>query len=200
MTQPLCRLERRRGYTLVEAMIALSLIAMAGAVVLLSVETALDAADRAYEQNVAAGLADQLLDEVLGAPYHAADSNPYRHPLGPSTWESQGAGRERYNETGDYHGFTATPPKDRYGANLGKGNDASGARHPNFAAPGNAFGAWRQSVEVYYLAAGDPSVRLSGSATSNYRAVEVVISRSVAEGDVELARRRRVFTYVPKAQ
>jgi type II secretory pathway pseudopilin PulG len=189
---------RRRGYTLVEAMVALSLTAMAGAVVLRSIETSLDAADQALQQTIAAGLAEQLLDEALGAMYCAPGGDSQQFPLGADAWESQGAGRERFNEIGDYHGFAAQPPEDPWGSALGQGDEEGGLRHPNFRSRAGGFAAWKQEVEVYYVDENDPSVRLPASQTSNYRAVEVVIRRQVGNnGYLELARLRRVIANLP---
>jgi type II secretory pathway pseudopilin PulG len=189
----------RPGYTLVEAMVALSLTAMAGAVVLLTVETSLDAADQALQQTVATGMAEQLLDEVVGAMYCAPGGDPYQATLAPDIWEAQGRGRERFSENGDFHGFVAQPPEDLWGNPLGQGEDRDELRPASFRTPAGAFDSWRQQVEVYYVSAADPSVRLTGSQTSDYRAVEVVISRQVSSGAyVELSRVRRVVANVPQ--
>ncbi len=196
---PLFLLTRRRrpGYTLVEAMVALSLTAMAGAVVLLTVETSLDAANQSLEKTVAAGLAEQLIDEAAGAMYCEPGGDVYQSPLGPTSWESQGTRRHRFNEMGDFHGFDAQPPVDFWGNVMGQGEDGVGQRHPNFRAPGGRMDAWRQAVEVYYVDDEDPSRRLT-SGVSDYRAVEVVISRDLPNGrSLELIRARRVFTHLP---
>jgi type II secretory pathway pseudopilin PulG len=186
------------GYTLVEAMVAISLTALAGAVVLLTVQTSLDAADQALEQTVAAGLAEQLLDEVLGAMYCEPMGDPRQTPLGPGAFELQGTGRTRFSEIGDYHGYSAQPPLDRWGQPIGQGDDAGGLRHANFRAPED-FDDWRHRVEVCYVSESDPSIALSGAQTSDYRSIEVVIERRLSSGDyLELARRRRVVTNLPK--
>jgi type II secretory pathway pseudopilin PulG len=190
----------RPGYTLVEAMVALSLTAMAGAVVLLTVETSLDAADQALEQTIAAGMAEQLLDEVMGAMYCAPGSDPHEVTLAPDSGETLGSGRDQFDEIGDYNGYLAQPPEDRWGKPLGHGDDADGLRRANFRTPAGVFDSWRQQVEVYYVQADDPATRLTGSQTSDYRAVEVVISRQISGGGyVELARLRRVVAFVPQS-
>jgi type II secretory pathway pseudopilin PulG len=179
----------RRGYTLVEAMVALSLTAMAGAVVLLTVETSLDAADQALEQTIAAGMAEQLLDEVLGAAY----GDPGETALAPDLGETLGGGRQQFDEIGDYNGYSAQPPVDRWGRPLGLGDDADESRLASFRAPAGAFDSWRQEVKVYYVDEGNLSKDLTVGQTSDFRAVEVIISRQ----NVELARLRRVVAYVP---
>ncbi|MBW3598544.1 MAG: type II secretion system GspH family protein [Planctomycetes bacterium] len=190
----------RPAFTLIEAMVALSLTALAGAAILLTIETSLNAADQALEQTVAVGMAEQLLDEVAGAMYIQPGGDPRAFPLGPSAWEAQGAGRSRYNDNGDYDGFAAQPPQDRWGQPLGSEDDDGGLRPPGFRAPSGSLNGWRRSVEVYYLDPDDLSARLAAGQTSDYRAVEVVISRETADGQFrEIARRRRTLAYLPSA-
>ncbi len=188
----------RAGFSLIEAMVALSLAAMAGAAVLLTIETAIDASDQAHEQLAAAGMAEQLLDEAVGAMYLEPGAGALPRTLGASGWERRGVGRERFNEIGDYHTFAAQPPQDRWGRPLGAHDDEGGLRHPNFQTPASAFARWRQTVEVFYLNPDDLSVRRPAGQTSDFLAVEAVISRQTPDGKyVELARRRRVVAYLP---
>ncbi len=60
---------RRRGFSLIEALIALSITALAGAVLLLSVESSLQTSTAAVEQTVAEGL-----DWAYGHAVYAAVS------------------------------------------------------------------------------------------------------------------------------
>jgi type II secretory pathway pseudopilin PulG len=187
----------RTAFTLIEAMVALSLTAMAGAAILLTVETSLDAADQTLEQTVAAGMADQLLDEIAGAMYCEPGADPQQYPLGPGSDES---GRAQYDDIDDYHGYAAQPPEDSWGQPLGSEDDAGGLRPENFRAPAGGFDRWRQSVEVYYVDPNNLSVRLPAGQTSYYRAVEVTISVQMPEGEYrELTQRRRIFAYLPSA-
>ena len=63
----------RRAFTLVEAMLALSLTAIAGAALLLAAASSLDTTSHALEQTIALGMAEQLMDEVVGAPFAEID-------------------------------------------------------------------------------------------------------------------------------
>ena len=188
----------RKGFSLVEAMVALAITAMAGSVLLLATEGVLKTTNDAVAQTIAQGMAAQLIDEVLGARYHAATGNPYETSLTASTFEKGGLGRERYDDTDDFNSYFASPPKDPYGMELGKGDDVGGTRHPNFQSPGHDFSAWRQRVEVYYVNPDDPTERLPNSQPSDFRAVEVTIERVEPTGGIRpLAKLRRVFCYVP---
>lgn len=179
-------------------MVAISITAMAGAVLLLAIETAVQNTTDSVEQTMAAGMARQLVDEVLGARYTAVGAGPYQLPLGPNNWEQAGEGRERFNDTDDFNNFQAQPPESRWGVALGADDGAGNLRHPNFRAPTGKFDDWRQTIEVYYVDESDFSQRLTGGDTSNFRAVEVTIARQEQDGSYrELARLRRVYSYVP---
>lgn len=179
-------------------MVAISITAMAGAVLLLAIETTVQNTTESVEQTIAAGMARQLVDEVLGCRYVAVGEYRLQYPLGPSDWELAGSGRDRYNDTDDFAGFEAQPPQDPWGIALGDDNGAGDLRHPAFRVPAGRFSDWRQKIDVYYVNENDLRQRLPEGATSNFRAVEVTISREQQDASLrELARMRRVFCYVP---
>jgi type II secretory pathway pseudopilin PulG len=189
----------RRGFSLVEAMMGVTVLAMAGAVLLLGVETSLRTTIDAEDQTIAAGLAQQLADEALGQRYmESLAVGPLQVPLSPNAYELGGAGRERFNDIDDYHGFRAQPPKDRFGMELGRGDSSGSSRNTNFQLPAGKFSRWRQEVDVYYVSPTDPTVKLTGTQTSYYRCVEVRILREESAGVFEtLATVKRVIAYVP---
>ncbi|MCA9270890.1 MAG: type II secretion system protein, partial [Planctomycetales bacterium] len=98
----------RRGFSLIEAMVAMTVMALAGSALLLGVEASMRTTVDNLDRAVATGLARQSIDEIMGHLYTAAD--PYQYPLGPNSWEKSGAGRERFNDTDDFHGYSSTPP------------------------------------------------------------------------------------------
>ncbi len=192
----------RGGFTLVEAIVSISIVAIAGSVLLLGVQTSLESTADALERTIAGGIARELIDEVLSKPYmdkQAAD--PRQYPLAPSSEEKAGDGRELYDDTDDFNDYVAQPAEDTWGVELGQGDGAGGTRHLNFQCEGSYFDDWRQEIEVYYVDENDPSVRLAPSQTSNVRCVEVHIYRENADGTLrKLANLRRVYAYVPPPQ
>ena len=187
----------RRGFTLVEALISTSLLAICGSALLLGLSTALATTDMALEQTTAAGMAAQLMDEIAGKRYAAPGAGGREFPFGPSAYEQSGTGRERFDDIDDYNGYTANPAKDAWGKNLGTGNEAGGSRNANMQT-GDYFDRWRQEVSVYYVSAADHSVRLAAGQTSDHRAVEVrVLYDDPLDGLRTVTTLRRVFTYVP---
>jgi len=186
------------GFTLVEATVALAITTVAGAALLLGINSSIQTTNEALDQTIAAGMAQQLLDEIVGGRYAAVGVDGYQTSFGPSSWEKCGAGRERYDDIDDYHGLSLQPPEDCYGIELGTEDGEGDQRHPNFQAPPGFFDRWKQEVEVYYVGEADLGTRLAPGQVSDYRAIEVRVLREDPErGWQELARRRRVVAYVP---
>lgn len=184
---------RRGGFTLVEALVALSIALMASAALSLSLTSALQHTDYALEQTIAQGLAEQLLDEALGMRY--ADDPNAAH-LGPEGKENGNKPRDAYDDIDDFNGVRDEPPEDPWGVALGKDNGEGGERHPAFQAPGDYLGRWRREVKVYYVEQSDPS-RPSNEPT-DLRAVEARVYRVDPSGEARLlTTARRVVSYVP---
>jgi type II secretory pathway pseudopilin PulG len=188
----------RPAFTLVEALVSTTIMALAAAVLLLGVQTSLDTTSDALDQTIANGMARQLVDEVMGQSYMIPGGSPYDYPLGPSSWEAAGQGRERFNDSDDYNGYAARPAKDIWGVEMGQGDGVGGLRHANFRLRSGYFADWRQAIQVYYVSDADPSQRLAAGQTSNSRAVDVAITRRLSDGsEFPLANLRRVYSYVP---
>lgn len=188
---------RRRAFTLVEAVIAVAITALAGSVLLLAVESCLTTTAEATERTLAEGLAEQLLEEIFSRRYAEPGANPITGTLGKDASETSGNARLLFDDTDDYHGYVSQPPRDPWGNTHGQGDDAGGLRHANFHLPDGMLANWRQQVEVYFVNANDLSQRLTNG-TSAYRAVEVTIQHVQRDGTLRpLANRRRVYAYLP---
>ncbi len=189
---------RRSGYTLIEAIVAIAITAMTAAVILLAVDSSFGTSKIGVDQTIADGIAQQLMDEILGKRYISAAGDPYNWPLGASSWELDGQGRERFNDIDDFNGFATTGAEDTWGQALGTGNGQGAARHPSFQVPAGYFAKWNQKVEVYYVDENDYARRLPDGQTSNVRGVEVTVSRIHPDGLSQvLAKQRRIHAYLP---
>lgn len=197
------RLRTRTGFTLIEALAAIAIMALAGSVMLLAAQTSLDATDDAVNQAIAQGICEQVLDEIFSNRYMAAGEAYNFNKLNHGSSET----RKTFNDTDDFNDYSCQPIQDLIERNLGTGNDASGLRHANFRVVDGFFARWRLKVDIYYVSATDMSVRLDNppvpagntlSTTSGYRAAEVTVEYQNSDGSYQtLANGRRVYAYVP---
>jgi type II secretory pathway pseudopilin PulG len=165
----------RAAFTLVEALVATSITAIAGSALLLGMSSALNTTNFAVEQTIAEGMAQQLMDEIASKRYAAAVNAPYETTLGPSATEKAGAGRERFNDLDDFNGFFSMPAADPWGQKLGTDSGTGAQRPAAFQSP-NYFDRWRQEIAVYYVREDD--LTKQSAVPTNYRAVEVRIQRA----------------------
>lgn len=188
---------KRRGFTMIEAAVAIALTAVAGAAVLVGVTTSIDATSDVVNQALAEGMAQQLVDEIVGTRYGAPGSGAYQVGLGPNSWEKAGPGRSRFNDIDDFHGVSTQPPTDPNGISLGNDDGQGGTRPASFRAPSGFFSRWRQRAQVYYVSPSNFSQRLTGSGTSDYRCVEVKIEyNDPVRGWQPVAQVKRIVTYL----
>ena len=72
----------RFAFSLIEALIALSITSIAGAVLLLSVQSSLDTTIEAVDKTIADGVAQQTIDEILTKRFVGPTENPLTSALG----------------------------------------------------------------------------------------------------------------------
>jgi len=186
------------AFTLVEALVATAITAIAASALLLGVTSSLQTTNEALEQAIASGLAQQLLDEVLGARYMEYGCSPYDWNLRPGSAELATGTRELYDDVDDYNGVETQPPVDFWGVCLGTDDGEGGQRHPNFQVSPGFFDHWRAEIDVYYVNPPDFVTPLPFGQVSDYRAVEVrVYYVDPDRGRRELTKLRRVVAYVP---
>ena len=198
------RLRTHTGFTLIEALVAISIMALAGSVLLLAAQTSLDATDDAAKQAIAQGICDQVLDEILSKRYMEAGDAYDKNVLNANSGEST---RQLWDDTDDFNSYSVQPIQDTYGQTLGNGDDAGGTRHANFKIVNGFFAKWRLRVDIYYVSSSDLSLRLDNPAvaaggtlttTSGYRCAEATVDYQDTDGTYRtLAKGRRVYAYMP---
>lgn len=178
----------------------ITLASIAGSALLLGTTTSLDSTDEAMRQTIAYGMAQQLMDEIIGCRYMCVGGNPYQFPFGPNASEALGP-RAYYDDIDDFNGLRFQPPTDPYGIALGADNGQGGLRNPNFRCRGDFFQYWRQEIDITYVAESNLNSNLPSGQTSDYRAVEVrIIFNDPQTGPRTLAKLRRVVAYVAPLQ
>jgi hypothetical protein len=185
------------GFTLVEALVSITITAIAGSALLLGIASALQTTETVLEETVALGLAQQLMDEICCAAYVEPGTGGYQTVLGPGASEVAGGKRALFDDMDDYHGFAEQPPRDVWGRELGLDDGEGSDRHAAFQSQAAALDRWRREVEVYYVSATDHNTRLGAGATSDFRAVVVTVLVDTAEGRRSIKSLKRVVGYVP---
>jgi len=100
----------RSGISLVEALVAMTITATAGAALLTSIGSAMGTSRELVRQTVARGLGDQLMDEIAAAPF------PEKKAKRPSEKDT----RQLFDDLDDYDGWSDQPPTTRNGELIGQ--------------------------------------------------------------------------------
>jgi prepilin-type N-terminal cleavage/methylation domain-containing protein len=99
---PMKRCQCAGGFTLVEALVALTVLGVAVASALVPICAAVDQKDRAMKQTVATMLAEQIIQECKAQTRWSYEEWAELGPSGGETW------RTSYDEQSDYSGFSET--------------------------------------------------------------------------------------------
>lgn len=179
----------------------MTITGLAASALLYGVQSSLQQTTSAVEETIAAGLAEQMMDEVLGTqqteemigmgivPGYLIGKIPFRGMFVGS--------REYYNRIDDYLLYFDQPPHDEYGVRLGRGDGRGGERHKSFWVPPSYLANWARIVDVYYVSEDDLETRLPLGATSQCRAIEVTVFRyDAGRGGRALSELTRVVSYV----
>lgn len=107
----------RRAFTYAESMIAVAVLALAGAALLTSVAGAVSSSNDSVYRSIGKGLAEQLLDEIAAAKFpNGTSSTPAAMPF-----------RSSFATIDDYSDWTESPPRTKAGEVLGTDNGATSA-------------------------------------------------------------------------
>lgn len=186
----------RSGFTLIEALAAIALTAIAGSALLLGSSASIQNTDDAMRRTIAYGMAQQLMDEAVGCRYMDLGGSAYDTTIKPSASEAAAGNRSLFDDIGDFNGYRCQPPTDFYGVALGTDDGQGGQRNPNFRCSSTFLQNWRQEVDVYYVSDTNLTTQLPAGQTSDYRAVEVrIIYNDPKSGPLQLAKIRRIVTY-----
>lgn len=184
---------RRRGFTLVESLIAVSLTTLAGGALLTTIGSTVQISTDSTYTVIAQGIADQLMDEVA--------SVKFPRTTGAIT---MGTGRSGFDDLDDYNGWNASPPQTRDGMTLGTERMTVGslttARPTNFQPDPRFVSRFRQQVSVEKIAEVSGGAWVVVTSATSLRRVTVTISYTDARNQTKvLAVQTRVFSDVAVA-
>jgi len=100
--------QRRRGFTMIEALMAVTFISVTGAALLTSISASVRSSTQAARTTLAEGLANQLMEEIAATGY----------PNGMLIADSS-TDRSLYNDIDDFVSWSASPPETRTGTPIG---------------------------------------------------------------------------------
>ena len=185
----------RRGFTLVESLIAVSLTTLAGGALLSTIGSTVQISTDSTYTVIAQGLADQLMDEVA--------SVKFPRTTGAITMVS-GVGRAAFGNLDDYNGWNASPPQTRDGMTLGTERmtvgSTSAQRPTNFQPDPRFVSRFRQQVSVEKIAEDTGGAWVVVTSVTSLRRVTVTISYTDAQNKTKvLAVQTRVFSDVAVA-
>lgn len=187
------------AFTLIETLIAISLMAVVIGAVSLSLMSTFQNAQETEDMMIAEGLALDLMNEILNRRYCEFEVSPYDVYLRASSTELAPGTRELFDDIDDYNGYVEEPPKDRWGILLGRENVGGGLR-PSVAWTSDLTG-FRRQVTVSYVSEQDLTTSLPFGTPSNFRKIEVTVSRRYSNNVIRpLVKMTRVIAYVPTGQ
>lgn len=184
---------RRSGFSMVEALIAVTITTIGGAALLTSIGAAVHTSTDAAHRAVARGLAAQLIDEIAARRFPAS-----------TNLLLAATSRISFDDIDDYDGWSARPPQDREGLSIGiDGGTVSGVAVPRpdaLRADVDLIGQFTRRVDVERIQPDAGSGWTVVSKHTNFRRVRVRVDYTDAQSNTAtLAEISRVFTYVPFA-
>lgn len=185
---------RRRGISLVESLIAVSLTTLAGGALLSTVGSTVQISTDGTHTAIAQGLADQLMDEIASVKF----------PRSTTAFMPTGIGRSAFDDLDDYHNWNASPPQTRDGMAVGTERMTFGsyamARPLNFQPDPRVMNRFRQQVTVEKIAEATGNNWIVVTTDTPLRRVTVTISYTNAQNQTRsLAVQTRVFSDVAAA-
>ncbi len=126
---------RRRTVSLVESVVALTIVSVMLVVAVRTVAASRDTLRRTENRAIAVLLAQDLLEEALRLPYE--DPNAPGGPIGPETGES-GSDRTAFDDVDDYDGWSAKPPQRGDGTKM------------------TQYATWQRDVRVVWITTSAP--------------------------------------------
>ena len=194
----------RRGFTFVESVIAMTVIAIAGAALLTAVASAVTSCNDSVFQAVGRGLAQQLMDEIAASKFPSS-----------TTAASTTTTRAYFTTIDDYSGYTESPPHAKGGDVLGTeqssatisyssmmlitpGSSSSTSRPAALQVPTDFMNRFTRTVLVERVQPSTSGVWTVSTQSSLYRRVTVTVSYAVtADQTRPVAKVSRIFASVP---
>ncbi|RMG32364.1 MAG: type II secretion system protein [Planctomycetota bacterium] len=186
-----------RGFTLVEALVALAVATIAGTALLTAVANSVQSSSMLLRRTIGLGLAQQMLDEIAACAFPVYPDG--YQPAAPRT----ATDRLEFDDIDDYDGWKSRPPVDRAGRALGTaGTDQGGTYVPrpnSMLANPLLIERYERSVRVEFVEpVGDGEWQVRTKPT-DWRRVTVTIRHTDLSGRTQtVATLAEVFARIPQ--
>jgi len=178
----------RNGFSMLEAMIAITLTTMAGTAIVTGLSASVQSSTYLNHLAMARGLAEQLAQEISAAEFPTA-----------SDVVSTSTTRDGFNDLDDYHNWSSSPPVDRTGRTLGTQSVTAGAQRVAAMRVDTALlSRFRREVVVERVTPNQTSGWDTTIQNSNYRRVTIRVGFQDNEGtEQQLIEQTQIYSYVP---
>lgn len=188
----------RRGFSLVESLISVSLATLAGGALLTAVGSTVLISTESTQTVIAQGIADQLMDELATVKFPRSTTGSSQSGSG------NGTSRATFDDLDDYNGWNASPPRTRDGMILGSERMTIGStstqRPADFQPDPRFISRFRQQVTVEKITEVSGGSWAVVSSNTSLRRVTVTVSLTDARNQTKvLAVQTRVFSDVAVA-
>ena len=179
----------RRGFSMVESLMAVAITAIAGAALLTSISAAVRSSTDSTHAVVARGLAVRLMDEIAASEF-PPDTNTT-----PSRWT-----RSEFNDIDDYNNWSSRPPITKTGQWLGAEGETTfgfSFRSPQLRPDWQFLYRFTREVQVERVAPAGTNGWTVISGSTNFRRVFVRVKYTDGlNNTVTLAENSRIFSHV----
>lgn len=161
-----------------EAMIALTIAVAASSMILLAIEESVSRTLVEEDRQLARDMADLIFAEMELVSWNEPGAAVDEWPLGPEGGEVSGNSREKFDDLGDYHGYSPPRLVDRYGKTIGIGDHTGSDRATDLRMTSGAAERIKFFVEVRYVS--DTNYWDSATSATSARHVDVVVQQRLA--------------------
>ncbi len=185
------------GFTLAEALVAISVATIAGTALLTALANSVQSSSILLRRTIGLGLAQQMLDEIAATAFPV-----YPDGYTPGQHESA-TNRLPFDDIDDYHGWSSRPPVDRDGRPLGSGgtirNGTYLPRPTSMQVNPLLMERFSRSVTVEFVEPAADGKWLVRSKPTDWRRVTVTIRHTDLAGRTQtVATLTEVFARIPQ--
>lgn len=176
----------RAGLTLLEAVMAMTILTITGSALLTAAMSAIQSGSYLSRTVVAEGIADQLADEIAAVGF----------PRGSNSLPTPGVPRILFNHVDDFSGYDKKPPLDRLNNTLGTEDPSGSPRNAALQPQPGYLGNFRQQVTVERLSPNGTGFDIVSSDTDYRRVTVCVTYQDSSSPEIPLVKRTRILTRV----